>query len=73
MIFRTINPDGSKSIDHKVKKLVAYVNSRINQQLNQTDLFRGDWTEEKRIDWARETIETGVKNIAADVFADRIE
>jgi len=45
------------------------------QYFNQVERMVNDpaWGSEGTISWAQTTIETGVKNIAATVYADRVE
>ena len=54
--------DGKKSIDRKVAELVKYVNDHV-QHMN---------TEEAVL-WAQNTIEQGIKNIAASTVAIRVD
>ena len=57
------NSDGTKSIDRKISKLVAYVNNHVKHM---TD-------EESAINWSQKVIEEGVIRIASRSFANRIE
>ena len=62
MKWETRNVDGTKSLDCKIKRLVNYVNNHVAHM---------DTEESKR--WAQKTIENGVRNLAENVFAQRID
>lgn len=66
MKFVVKNADGTKSIDCKINRLLKYVNGSLATMGN-------NWNEEEKTKWARDVIELGVKNIAGQVFAARIE
>ncbi len=67
MKFTATHADGCKSLDRKIAKLVTYVNERVSRVPN--DYL----AEEEAITWARQTIERGIRNLADNMFADRVE
>ena len=73
MKFRAIFPDKSVSIDSKIKRLVKYVNDGLDS-LYFNGIGPSYWeNEQEAINWARKTIEDGIKTLASQVFADRVE
>ena len=58
--------NGNKSVDRKIKKLIAYVEDKVNT-------YPELWEQQgiDRIAWAIKTIEDGVKNIINGSFAYR--
>ena len=70
MKFRIENPTGRVSIDRQVKRLLDHVNRRLTE----TKVGPRGWTDdEQAVRWARDTIEQGIKNIAGQFEAQRIE
>ena len=65
MKFQIRNADGTKSIDAKVRRLLKYVNGSLSK-MDKT------WTESEQAHWACKVIEQGVKNIANQVFAQKV-
>ena len=74
MEFAFETSDGRKSLDRKIKKLIEYVNTRADSWIeiekhkytNQGDLERSV------AQWAKETIENGIKNLASNCSVYRL-
>ena len=62
MKFNVQTADGKKSIDRKVAKLVRYVNEHVQHMAT-----------DEATEWARRTIENGVKNLASYCVAVRVD
>jgi len=63
--------EGRKSLDRRIAKLVAYVNEQVEKQTIHRSL--ADPTDQNVADWAIQTIEQGIKNIAESTIAYRID
>ena len=67
MRFEMMMTDGRKSLDGRIRRLVAYVNTHV------VHIHAGNPGEQAALDWARKTIEQGIRNLAQSAFANRTE
>jgi len=74
MKFSYETSDGYKSIDRKIKKLIAYVNDRIDLWMQiEAHKYNNPAELENAISkWAAETIRRGIKNIAENTVVYRV-